>query len=349
MDSSRVALEAALGSVRSIAKEVNEKVRQAEGRARLLACAHALSHPELIAPQRILLHEADVEAQKLSARGTLGQRQRCRVWLTSDAVLVGREHALLAAARVGIPLGKGGTSFALVQQSSLSRSTLANAEASGQESLLLTAKESETVVSLLRFKSPEQAEEFLLAFGAAQATDATARGPIEKMKQERTRTALAELEQRKAGGISVHSRRAGGDASLARGATAATPEGFRPALDVGPAKGTKVVQFIKSTSSDCGARSRHTRTPSDSPVDEGASSLASSDSPAEISDCLNTPSHNTPSVLRVHIGRMLGASSPTLLTWRAFSPGRPSLGLRKLQLETPEVPEIPGGDIVSPI
>ena len=110
VDSSRVALEAALGAVRSIAKEVNEKVRQAEGRARLLACAHALSHPELIAPQRILLHEADVEAQKLSTRGTLGQRQRCRVWLASDAVLVGREHALLAAARVGIPLGKGGTS-----------------------------------------------------------------------------------------------------------------------------------------------------------------------------------------------------------------------------------------------
>lgn len=101
--------------VKAVAEQVNERVRQAEGRRELVALAEALGQPELVTPARQLLLQIDIEAQRLasSRHGSLGTRRECRLWLCSDVVILGRPSS-----------GKGPPLFALVQMGSLETSVL---------------------------------------------------------------------------------------------------------------------------------------------------------------------------------------------------------------------------------
>uniref|UniRef100_A0A7S4BQR8 DH domain-containing protein n=1 Tax=Chrysotila carterae TaxID=13221 RepID=A0A7S4BQR8_CHRCT len=88
----REAISHALDDIRTVAEQVNERVRDAEGRARLLALAEMLDRQDLVVPARSLLSEVDLEAQQLggSARGSMGNRGEHRLWLCSDVVLLGK-------------------------------------------------------------------------------------------------------------------------------------------------------------------------------------------------------------------------------------------------------------------
>jgi len=158
---SRGALEAAAAAVKSIAEQVNERVRQADGRARFVACANALNQPELVTPGRHLLREMDVQAQVVAScpaplRG--GQRHKCRLWIASD---------LLILAKVMTRMGS--TSYTVLQQGALCHALLTAAPATdaGQVSLRLTTRESR-VTSLLWLTTATEAESLLGLFEKAR-------------------------------------------------------------------------------------------------------------------------------------------------------------------------------------
>lgn len=126
----RPELVQAAAAVQDVAKQVNERVREAERRADMMALAEAVREPELVTPSRALVHEAEVSVQRLAssrhgapgARAcwqqsphVLGRRRACprpascpsllawngsfrragarqthRLWLCSDVLLLGR-------------------------------------------------------------------------------------------------------------------------------------------------------------------------------------------------------------------------------------------------------------------
>jgi len=163
---SRGALEAAAAAVKSIAEQVNERVRLADGRAQFVACANALNQPELVTPGRHLLREVDVQAQAVASgpaplRG--GQRHKCRLWIASDLVILAKVMTRM-----------GSTSYTVLQQGALCHALLTAAPATnaGQASLRLTIRESR-VTSLVWLTTPAEAESLLGLFEKARAKAAS--------------------------------------------------------------------------------------------------------------------------------------------------------------------------------
>jgi len=169
-------------------------VRQAEGRAHMVQLAEQLGKPELVTPQRTLVMQLDVEAQKLpsSTHDSLGVRHENRIWLCSDVILLGKPGRSYASA-----------AYELVQQGPLSGAELDSValSSSGASALRLCTRsiDQSRCVAMLWVREPEVAATLLRCFQQASDVDRKARERTEQAKQDRAKIALASIEERRAG------------------------------------------------------------------------------------------------------------------------------------------------------
>lgn len=186
----RQALQKALHTVQAITEQVNERVRQAEGRAQMVQLAEQLAKPELVTPQRTLMLQLDVEAQKLPSteHDSLGARHENRIWLCSDVVLLGKPARSSSSA-----------AYELVQQGPLARAELEQValSSSGPSALRLCTSQPRCV-TMLWVREPDAAN-LLRSFRDASDVDRRARERREQASQDRAKITLASIEERRAG------------------------------------------------------------------------------------------------------------------------------------------------------
>ena len=113
----RAELESCCSAIRAVSDQVNAMTRDAAEAARLVELYHELggSLPELLAPTRTLLHEADLRLADMSRRRRVGssRRRACHVALLTDAVIIARirQRALTSRAlSSAFNLGRRGAS-----------------------------------------------------------------------------------------------------------------------------------------------------------------------------------------------------------------------------------------------
>ena len=164
-----VALRRAARAVEGVVAEVNEKVRHAEGQARLVELAETLGDAKLVTPQRELLSSVELSAQALEGGGGGGGERRQHIlWLCSDMLALGRRS------------GKGkAASLSLSMQAPLAACSLevAGGGEAGDACLRLSSSECHeggAQAFVLRPPSQAAADALLAAFAEAKASEASA-------------------------------------------------------------------------------------------------------------------------------------------------------------------------------
>jgi len=213
-------LQAAL-EIKDVAARINERVREAEQRALMMALAEAVREPDLVTPSRSLVHASELMVQKLASSkiGSLGAKQPHRLWLCSDVLLLGkpvhkaRTPSFGSRRDLGRKASAGGARederYMVVERESLELAVLEiiSSMSDGQTALRLRCRTSKAEYALW-VETVAKADELLRTFAKAVEAYNVAHAPARKAAQTRAVSALSQLQQLNGGETAVERRAA---------------------------------------------------------------------------------------------------------------------------------------------